>query len=286
MDGTCRICGNIGIGQAFGEWVKDTFTNHDMLLPGDIICNACLFWFEQRSTELQARMNKDKPQKMQNYSHFIVGGQWEPVSKGDKPRMAALLLGDGLPEMAAIAVSGQKHIAFRARRNPRGQRAGWVQFEEQPVWVEQDRLRDLLADVEALYTVFSKVEIESGKYFPARILQFGMARWDTIEQRIKPLRSTTLFTLALFLAQRSEDDRDNTRNHSDAAQNHLAGYSRRLQESLPDDNLGAVRKRNPGGGVHVEPGEVYQLDLFAAAGGSGKNSSRARSSGGDPQNRG
>jgi hypothetical protein len=270
--GICRICGSEGEGELFDGWVRDTFTNWPDLMPGEIICDGCAFWFDQRAAELQRRMGKDKPQRMQNYSHFVVGGQWEPVSKGDKPRMAALLLGETFPEMAAIAVSGQKHIAFRARRNPPGQGAGWVQFEEQAVWVERDKLRDLLAAAEKLYAVFSKGEIETGRYFPARILQFGMAAWYALEEQIKPIRATTIFQLALFLAQRSEEDNgDEQGDGGDAAQDHLAGDTRRLQKPLPHDDPGAVRERNPGGGVHVQPGKVYQLDLFAAASGPGED---------------
>lgn len=156
----CAICGNDSQGTPFDDWVRDTFTNFDRLQPGEIICDDCKFWFEQKSEELQLRMGKDKPQKMQNYSHFIVDGEWIPVGKGDKRRIAALLLGGKMPEMAAIAISGQKHIAFRARRNPPGQNAGWVQFEERAVWIEQKRLRDVLEVIERLYAVFSKSEIE------------------------------------------------------------------------------------------------------------------------------
>jgi hypothetical protein len=273
----CRICGkDKQDGVPFDAWVKDTFTNWDSLYPGDILCRDCQFWFNQRSTELQRRMGKDKPQKMQNYSHFVTGGAWEPVSKGDKIRMTALLLDGFVPELAAIATSGQKHIAFRARRNPPGQSAGWVQFEESPVWVEQAGLRALLGTVETLYTTFSKGEIETGQYSPKRILDFGVERWHDLEQVVRPVRQTMLFQLALFLAQRSIEDGgikgggiEGT--SSDAAKNHLAGDTRRLQESLPDDDLGSIRERNPVSMPHQQSGEIYQLDLFKTASEPGAN---------------
>ncbi len=37
ITGICRICGNEGIGKPFNDWVRDTFTNLDMLVPGEII---------------------------------------------------------------------------------------------------------------------------------------------------------------------------------------------------------------------------------------------------------
>jgi hypothetical protein len=261
------VCGEHGEGQGFDTWVKDTFTNHDILHPGKIICQACLFWFNQKSDELQLIMGKDKPQRMQNYSHFVIGGKWQPVSKGNKRQMADLLLATPFPELAAIAVSGQKHIAFRARRNAPGQSAGWVQYEEQAVWVDPVDLAGLLGTIEELYTVFSKGEIESGRYYPRRILDFGLARWDGLEKQIKSKRNTILFQLALYLAQRSDDDDgDQSGDHSDAAQDHLAGDTGGLQEPLPNDHLGAIRERNSGGSLHQQPGEVYQLDLFQVEG--------------------
>jgi hypothetical protein len=263
MKGVCRICGLPKEGDPFDAWVKDTFTNHDILYPGEIICSDCLFWFDQRSTDLQRIMGKDKPQKMQNYSHFVIAGEWRPVSKGNKPEMARLLLTPPFPELAAIAVSGQKHIAFRARRNPIGHTAGWVQFEEQAVWIEPGALADLLKTIETLYAVFSKGEIEMGQYFPARIMQFGLDRWRGLESILKPIRQTTLFQLALFLAQRS-DDGEQSRIGGDPAQDHLAGDTSGLQEQVPHDDLGAVRERDQIGSLHEQPGEVHQLDLFSS----------------------
>lgn len=264
---TCRICGKPGEGQPFEKWVKDTFTNYDILHPGEIICAACLFWFDQRSAELQSRMGKDKPQKMQNYSHFVINGEWLPVSKGNKRQMAALLLNQPFPEMAAIAVSGQKHLAFRARRNPPGQAGGWVQFEEQALWVDAQALRSLLATVEQLYTTFSKEEIESGRYLNYRIIQFGLPAWQALEAVIKPLRGKPLFALAVFLAQKQEDDNGNTGNQaasSQPADGALEGSAERLQEPLSDDDLGAVRERGQERGLHGQPGPIRQLDLFEA----------------------
>lgn len=122
--GACRMCGGDGDGIAFDAWVRDTFTNHDQLLPGDIICGPCQFAFAQDSRLLQERTGKDKPQRMQNYSHVVLRGQWYPLHKGQKVKLLSLLRQS--PELVAIGVSGQKHIVFRAR-------PGWWQVEEQCV---------------------------------------------------------------------------------------------------------------------------------------------------------
>lgn len=271
---TCRICGKPGEGQDFDAWVPKTFTNWDLLFPGEVICDACAFWFAQRSEELARRTGKEKLQRMQNYSHFLKAGEWIPLGKGDKARMQELLLAPPFPEMAAITTSGQKHIAFRARRrlNPPGATAGWVQFEEHSLWVEPENLRDLLDIIEELYTIFSKDEIGSGTYSPNRIMRFGLDRWRALDERLRPVRPTVLFQLALFLAQRSEEDNDrrsDKRPGSHAAQVRLAGDPAGLQEPLPDDDLDAVRERNPGRGLHQQPGEISQLSLFQAWGDPG-----------------
>jgi len=274
MYGVCRICETINEGQDFHAWVKDSFTNFDNLYPGDIICDDCLFWFDTRSTILMERTRKDKPQKMMNYSHFVKGGDWTPIGKGNKQGMIDMLLTAPFPELACIAVSGQKHIAFRARRNAPGQTCGWVQMEEQQLFVTPKFLSDLLAIIQDLYIVFSKTEIETGRYYPNRILKFGFERWDKLEKQLYHHRSTPIFELAIFLAQRSDDgttDTGSTDDDSDAAVADLAGSPIRLQEQVPHDDLEPVRSRDQVGGLHQQPGQVHQLPLWSSGSNPGHN---------------
>ena len=267
----CRFCGNHRkVGQPFDDWVKPTFTDWDKLLPGDMICNDCLFWFEEASAELAARIGKDKPQRMRNYSHFVVDGEWIPLSKSDKACMQELLLDHPFPELVAIAESGQKHIVFRATRNPPNSAAGWVQFEEHQLFVRPNELRALLNTIEALYVTFSKSEIETGSYKQYRIVQFGLAQWHELEEIIHLQRGSLLFHLAIFLAQKEEgnDDTD-TRGCGQPAGHHLAGSAGRLQEPSPDEHLATIRGQHPVSGIHQQPGKVCQLTLFEAPGPDG-----------------
>ena len=267
MQGRCRFCGGQGEGPAFSVWVRESFTNWDRLLPGEIVCAGCLPWFDQQSAELARLVGKDKPQRMQNYSHFVVGGQWIPVGKGDKALMRDILLRHPFPEMAVIADSGQKHIAFRAPRNPPGQSAGWAQFEEQRVWVESAALGALVDRIERLYVIFSKGEIESGDYSASRILAFGVPAWQELEQAIKGQRGSALFSLAIFLAQRKEDERgSDTPAGGGPSGADLEGDAGRLQEPLPPDDLAAVRRPGEVGGLHQQSGQAAQLALFEARG--------------------
>lgn len=267
----CRFCGNESTnGEIFDRWVKPTFTDHDKLLTGDGICDDCLFWFNESSTELAAAVGKDKPQRMRNYSHFVLGGEWQPLSKGDKAKMTKLLLADSFPELAAIANSGQKHIVFRARRNPRGGTAGWIQFEEQAIWLDPNILRSMIDIIEPSLSVFAKTEIESGQYKPHRIMQYGIEQWRTLETEISPRRGSSLLSLALFLAQKQETD--DAGDSSGLTGNRLVRRRRGTKKPVSPNNLGTVREYGTRKRLHEQPGKIYQHSLFEdASDGSDEN---------------
>lgn len=263
--GTCRICGRHDAdGLEFDDWVRPTFTNWDDLVPGNVICNDCLFWFDENSEALANRIGKDSSRyvRMRNYSHFIANGEWTPLSKADKDGMQEILLSSPFPEMAAIADSGQKHIAFRAKRNPPGSSCGWVQFEEDAVFVDPDELRIILESVERLYTAFSKTEIGTGSYKQYRIFDFGIERWQELESDIAHLRGSLIFNLALFLAQKKEEYERDTSTGSGLADDNLAGGSVGLQEQIPQDDMEAVRGPGEERGIHEQSGKICQLALF------------------------
>lgn len=208
---------------------------------------------------MQAKTGRDKLQCFRNYSHFIVNGEWLPLTKGDKRRMRELLLSEPFPELAAVAESGQKHIVFRARRNEPGGRAGWVQFEEDALWLEPDELAALLTDIEALYVGFTKSEIETGQYAQCHVLKFGFDAWRALEARVAPTRPGLLFKLALFLAQKEENDGGKSgQSVGDDLERDTGG----LQEPIPNDDLAAVRGPDQERSIHGQSGEIRQLALL------------------------
>ena len=195
--GSCRTCGAEGIGLPFDSWVRDTFMDFDKLSPGSIICYACQFCFEEASEPLRQKVDKDKPQKMRNYSHFVLNGEWIPLSKGDKRRMREILLAG--PQLAVIAESGQKHIIFRAQ-------PGFWQFEEQRMTPCPELLTELLDPIERLYNAGArKAEIETGRYSQKTLMKI-LNLWREHEPFLKEYRGGLPLKLAIFLAQKEEDN--------------------------------------------------------------------------------
>ena len=265
MNGKCRFCNKEGNGQSFDDWVRPTFLDHDKLVPGDIICDDCAFWFEERSVLLAQKMGKGKPQIMRNYSHFIVNGEWIPLSKADKVKIAELLTSVPFPELAAIAESGQKHIVFRATRNPPGSKSGWVQFEEQSLFVEPGKLIVILDTVEELYTVFNKTEIGNGSYSPFRVDKFGLERWAKFESMVREWRGSLLFNLALFLAQRRDKYNDGCGTEGEVSRDDIdciQGNGHRVQDKVSEEHLGTGNECDSGCKVERKSSPVYTQAMF------------------------
>jgi hypothetical protein len=261
--GDCRLCGaRSTTGIPFAAWVKPTFTNFDMLRPGELICTACQFSVDDNSTLLQARMGKDKPQRMRNYSHFVVDGAWQPMHKGMKSEMLAALRAN--PQVAVIAVSGQKHIAFRAR-------PGWWQIEESVARPTLATLEACLGHVQALYRIFSKGEIQDDQPIPHRMMQYaqkyGMASLLEAQQALRPHRGAIAFELAIFLAQKEEED--GTERLPDAvphgaapADPALERAGQQLQEQVRKEHLAAIRGQHPQRGLHLDAEPILQQSLW------------------------
>lgn len=111
------------------------------------------------------------------------------------------------PWVAAIATTGQKHLFYKADIN-RGSLPYSVLLEDYRILYIPAELREMLSLIEQLYTVFSKAEIETGRWNQARITKYGFARWRRDAAEADKLRGSRLFSLALFIAQREEVPED------------------------------------------------------------------------------
>lgn len=196
--GACRCCGERSVGLVFDQWVKDSFNDLDKCHTGQIVCHPCLFTFEEQSLTIQRLAGKEKLQKFRSYSYFVLKGQLYVLSKGQKPQIRDVLL--QCPDVAIIALSGQKHIAFRAR-------PGWWQIEEIGVLPFPEILASLLEVVEALYNEGAgKEDIETGRYSQGAIQRIGIVRWIELERGLKPFRGSPQLQLAVYLAQKKDEN--------------------------------------------------------------------------------
>jgi hypothetical protein len=262
-EGDCFLC---GAAMTYGVPAKfpPTFMDYDKARAphSTHICDGCAFTLVERSVELQEITGKDKPQRMRNYSHVVLGGAWRPLSKAQKRETYEALLQN--PEVAVIAVSGQKHLCFRAQ-------PGWWQVEEQAMRPDPQRLTEIMAIVQALYDAgFGKGEIESGQYAPYRIMRCGLEIWEPLEEAARPHRGSALFELAVYLVQKNEGGSDGGDTGDDAARTrgrsglrHLAGDRRGLQTELCQGDLGAVPGAVAGDGADDgQSGGVLQPRLL------------------------
>ena len=204
-EGICRITGKQSIGVPFEKWVKDTFTDFAWLKPGTIISNEALFCFEEQSELLQAMTGRDKPQKFRTYTHIVEGGRWHVLSKAQKQEIYELLVSTD-PEVCVISDSGQKHLVFKHR-------IGTWQFENETISRDIETLRQIKETADEMIRLkFSKDEIQTGKYAQWKILECGLAKWQELENIIKPRRGSAIFDLAVWLAQapeKTESEGDN-----------------------------------------------------------------------------
>lgn len=189
-DARCWLCGGITghRGLPVKKAIKDTFTNQDMARwpKSKSVCLGCAFCLDRR--------------ELRNYS--IIATEKE-LRHPTRPEIRALLLDPPEPPFVlCIAVSGQKHLHFRAQ--VAYDRDGFpVQMEETSVCVWRRPLAEWLGAIERLYALFSKEEIRTGRYSQNRIKQFGIAEFQEVEAQLAPHRGTRLFDLAVFVAQKN-----------------------------------------------------------------------------------
>jgi len=193
--GKCVICAQESEGQDYWQWVRPTFMDHDKVGDGTIICCGCQYLFTYYSLELQSMTGKDKPQRMLNYSHFVLNDTWYAYNKGQKREMRDILLRE--LDYAVIADSGQKHLLFRARRR-------WIQFEEQRAPMNISLLVNTMSCIDELYRYFSKDEIRTGHYSQHRIRLCGLSEFIQLARQADAMRGSLYFDIALFLAYQGD----------------------------------------------------------------------------------
>lgn len=190
-DARCWLCGGQTKyrGLPVKKAILDTFTDRDKARwpQSKSVCPGCAFCLSYLS--------------LRNYSILATE---QGLRHPTRAEIRALLLDPPEPPFVlCIAVSGQKHLHFRAQV-AYSQDGYPVQMEETSVCVWRRPLGEWLEAIEDMYSVFSKEEIRSGRYSQGRIKQYGLGRFQEAEAVLAPHRGTRLFDLAVFVAQKQE----------------------------------------------------------------------------------
>ena len=186
--GSCALCrrplrggdGAVHVRDA----IKPTFTNRDLLNPySSLICVACAYCL--RTPELRRRDFVATPEKLTFLS---------------RSQLAEALLNPprDKPFVFCVGLSHKKHLVIRTRVNLSPINF-YVQFEEQGVWVQPHRHKQVLFSIQALLKTFTKTAIREAAYPPTgKISPDSLLQLESI---IKPYRGSRIFQLLLHAAQ-------------------------------------------------------------------------------------
>lgn len=227
-DATCWLCQGEtgGKGRLVAKMLSDTFNDSNLARGGGrSLCAACVFCLQERtraktgvSASLSDAERAARRQAMKDPAlapNGVLGLRlFSYLATPDRLRLPdhsewrdILLAPPEPPWTAAIALSGQKHLALRGRVNWSDQ-APMLLLEIQLVQFTPVRLAADLAVIESGLTVFSKVELETGEYSPYRVDQFGLTRFAALEEQLATLRlRRSQFALAIYVAREPHDPR-------------------------------------------------------------------------------
>ena len=187
-DDHCWICAGPtnGQGALVSDVISHTFTDTDFVRwAGQSICEACMFCLKHKPLRTRSTL-------------ATLDGYRQPMRQEWRD---ILLNPPGPPWVGAIAISGKKHVSFKAQVNLTNH-APVVSVEMMPVRYSVHQLAADLAVIEELLQSFTRREVETGSYSQHRIKQFGLLRLADLEQQVVEMRRRRRqFDLALLIAR-------------------------------------------------------------------------------------
>lgn len=196
----CWVCGGASVrGMSLAKWMGTNFTGQSRARcpSSTAVCEACVSVMAGRP-----------PNTERMWSHLVEGASHVRVNKGSKPAMRAFLRRSHASSwFAAIADTGQKHIVPWCPVNAPNQTGGQVLFEESLVILpsSEDGWR-LMDDITTALTAgATKEEIGRGDYGSRAWQLLGHEALRALEGSLATHRGGSWFELALWLAQRDEE---------------------------------------------------------------------------------
>lgn len=207
--GLCYLCGGtVTRGAEVDRWMGSNFTDQTRArFPcGAFVCEACVYITSRVSPVLgrDAKEGKKFGGCFRNYSHCADERGYFNASKGEKPKLREFFAREHQGAwFCSVAESGQKHVLPFAQLNGPG-RAGVALLDDSVIQIPEDV--SLIDEMMVLLTAgATKETIESGSY--------NEGAWRRCEEAIRAFerkrateRGSGWFTLALWLAQRDEEE--------------------------------------------------------------------------------
>jgi len=234
--GGCYLCaGVMGRGLLVTDWMGPGFTSQTLARCSwaNHICEACAYVTSRVSPVLtrDAKEGKKFGGNFRNYSHCFDECGYFNASKGEKPLLRAFLGREhSAPWFCAVADSGQKHVLPFVRLNGPG-RAGLVLMDEQTIEVPMSS-----ALVDAMTTLLTsgvtKDEISTRNYYQRSWME-RRTEVEAFETQHGAGRGGGWFTLALWLAQRDEEEHARRQSEKEARDS-SRGIGARAAKRIPE----------------------------------------------------
>lgn len=193
----CWLCGG-----AVGEtgWPREaaiptTFASHNLAAAprSDSVCEACAAlaggetWQRYLAERAPPGVKAWGQASWRSYSHLFAAPEHHECPTPERWR-AILLDPPEPPFLAAVSLTGQKNLIFRAPIAFSRDLFG-IQFEETRVTIGRAALAAVLAHVEALTALgIAKEQVRTGRYHPESVRRAGLAAWRRGEEPIAAWR--------------------------------------------------------------------------------------------------